>query len=97
MGVAVTVAVGVTVGVGGAPLGKQAENSEVLSTTSVAVAVKMVSPGGIAYGTGPKTAVQLAFVVTMVKPRYVRPWPLPDGSHAAFESNPAWGRSCWLR
>jgi hypothetical protein len=43
----------------------------------VAVPVTTVSPVGRGKLTGPKLAVQLAFVATMVEPRKCFPWPKP--------------------
>ena len=71
VGVGVNAGVVVGVGVGGAPRGKHAENSEVLLAGSVAVAVKIVWPGGTGKTSGPKLAMQEALVVTLANPRYV--------------------------
>jgi hypothetical protein len=89
VGVATGVPVGVAVGVGvgGAPSGKAAENSDVLLAGSVAVAEKMVWPEGTGKTSGPKVALQEAFVVTLAKPMNVCPSPSPLGSALTFEKN----------
>ncbi len=70
-----------------AATGLHSENSEVLLAGSVAVAVKMVWPGGTGKTSGPKLALQVAFVVTTANPRNVWPSPLPRGSQITFEKN----------
>ena len=62
----------------------QAENSDVLSAGSVAVAVKTFCPAGTANVTRPMPAVHAPLVATVVAPRKVRPPPLPEGLHEAL-------------
>jgi len=64
-----------------------AENSDVLSRGSVAVAVKNAWPGGTGKTSGPKLALQLPAVVTSTNPRNVWPSPLPSASQLPFEKN----------
>src|SRR6266446_6827901 len=76
---------------GGGP-GKNAENSDVsiglpLASSIVAVAVTRSWPGGTGNESGPKLALQLPSVVTIVEPRKVRPSPKPEGSPSVLEKN----------
>ena len=66
---------------------RHAENSDVLLLGSVAVDVITDWPPGAAKTSGPKLALQVLPVVTLVAPRKVCPSPFPEGSHTALEKN----------
>src|SRR5437016_8382334 len=66
---------------------KQAENSEVLLSRSVAVAM-MTGPTGVTpLIVTEKAALPAASVVTLVAPRNCRPSPLPLASHDGLAKN----------
>jgi len=90
-GVAVGVPVGVGVGVAPVPTTVHGENSDVLCSGSVAVAVTNCPTGTVAETTiafAPvKSASPLASVVTVAEPRNASPSPYVDGSQAEFLKN----------